>query len=317
MAASGRRGRSRSSRPRRCHAACAATRARRTPPAAWPPSPCPPSPPRSARPRRWRSRPRPAGKVPVCHRQPPCCRSERKLIKTWVSFLKETLRGYPVGGEDDEPVLAADPPLRHLRRRDDAVVLDAVVAKRARHGQSPRLPVRQPHAVHARLVGEAAHAAVAPPDALLLCNKPGSTQTISLIDRGHASQLANSHGNNDALRGRLGLKSTVSWTAATAPSSAVVARTARESPTLPKTMRSPCLTTDSAVLPLCTASRRRLRQSSSSTAAQAAAYDCRHRSNHRQSPSFFSPSTSNASVTASCQWPSSDGGRDSRTALAT
>jgi hypothetical protein len=83
----------------------------------------------------------------------------------------------PVGGEDDELVPPADPPLRHLRRRDDAVVLDAVVAERARHGQPRRLPVRQPHAVHARLVREAVHAAVALPDALLLlCSQPGSTR---------------------------------------------------------------------------------------------------------------------------------------------
>uniref|UniRef100_A0A0E0HDB2 Uncharacterized protein n=1 Tax=Oryza nivara TaxID=4536 RepID=A0A0E0HDB2_ORYNI len=76
------------------------------------------------------------------------------------------------------------------------------------------------------------------------------------------------------LRGRLGLKSTVSCTAARRappPSSGeAVARTARESPTLATTRRSPCLTRDSAVQPLWTASRRRLARSSASTAAQAA-----------------------------------------------
>lgn len=75
---------------------------------------------------------------------------------------------YPVGGEDDELVPAADPPLRHLRRRDDAVVLDGVVAERARHGEPRRVLGGLPDAVHAGLVGEAVHLAVAPPDALLL-----------------------------------------------------------------------------------------------------------------------------------------------------
>jgi hypothetical protein len=32
-------------------------------------------------------------------------------------------------------VIAIGPPLRHLRRRDDATVIDIVVIERARHGE--------------------------------------------------------------------------------------------------------------------------------------------------------------------------------------
>lgn len=93
------------------------------------------------------------------------CVCLRREIKGRQAGTKGT---HPVGGEDDELVLAADPPLRHLRHRDDAVVLDAVVAERARHGEPRRLPAGLPDAVHAGLVGEAENLAVAPPDALLL-----------------------------------------------------------------------------------------------------------------------------------------------------
>jgi hypothetical protein len=42
---------------------------------------------------------------------------------------------YPDGGEDDELVIVVGPPLRHLRRQDDATVLDIVVVERARHAK--------------------------------------------------------------------------------------------------------------------------------------------------------------------------------------
>jgi hypothetical protein len=44
-------------------------------------------------------------------------------------------KSYPDGGEDDKLVIAVGPPLCHLRRRDDATVLDIVVVERARHGE--------------------------------------------------------------------------------------------------------------------------------------------------------------------------------------
>ena len=42
-------------------------------------------------------------------------------------------KSYPDGGEDDELVTVVDPPLRYLRRQDDATVLDIVVVERAQH----------------------------------------------------------------------------------------------------------------------------------------------------------------------------------------
>jgi hypothetical protein len=39
-------------------------------------------------------------------------------------------KSYPDGGEDDELVTVIDPPLRHLRRQDDATILDIVVVER-------------------------------------------------------------------------------------------------------------------------------------------------------------------------------------------
>jgi hypothetical protein len=55
----------------------------------------------------------------------------------------------------------------------------------------------------------------------------------------------------------------------TAPLSDAVLRTTRESPALATTMRSPCLKMDSAVHPLWTASKRRLRRSLMNTATHA------------------------------------------------
>jgi hypothetical protein len=44
-------------------------------------------------------------------------------------------KSYPDGGEDDELVNVVGLPLRHLRRRDDTIVLDIVVIERARYGE--------------------------------------------------------------------------------------------------------------------------------------------------------------------------------------
>jgi hypothetical protein len=44
-------------------------------------------------------------------------------------------KSYSDGGEDDELVTVVDPPLRHLRRQNDATILDIVVAERARHDE--------------------------------------------------------------------------------------------------------------------------------------------------------------------------------------
>jgi hypothetical protein len=40
----------------------------------------------------------------------------------------------PDGGEDDKLVIAISPPLRHLRRQDDTIVLDIVVVEHTCRG---------------------------------------------------------------------------------------------------------------------------------------------------------------------------------------
>jgi hypothetical protein len=93
-------------------------------------------------------------------------------------------KSYPDGGEDDELVIVVGPPLCHLRRRDDATVLDIVVVERARHDESRRLLARLADEVHPRLISEIVHLAIAPPDTLLLC--------IHHV-RGHSHNVSNGH----------------------------------------------------------------------------------------------------------------------------
>jgi hypothetical protein len=90
-------------------------------------------------------------------------------------------RSYPDGGKDDKLVIVAGPPLRHLRRRDNATVLDIVV-EHTRHGESRRLLAGLLDEVHPGLISEVLHVAVAPPDALLLC--------IHHV-RGHSNNISN------------------------------------------------------------------------------------------------------------------------------
>jgi hypothetical protein len=54
----------------------------------------------------------------------------------------------PDSGNDDELVIVIGPLLHHLRRRDDATVLDIVVVERAQHGKSRRLLAGLPNEVH-------------------------------------------------------------------------------------------------------------------------------------------------------------------------
>jgi hypothetical protein len=44
-------------------------------------------------------------------------------------------KSYLDGGEDVELITVVDPPLHHLRRQDDATILDIVVVERARHNE--------------------------------------------------------------------------------------------------------------------------------------------------------------------------------------
>jgi hypothetical protein len=44
-------------------------------------------------------------------------------------------KSYPDGGEDDKLVIVVDSPLCHLRRQDDAIILDIIIVERARHDE--------------------------------------------------------------------------------------------------------------------------------------------------------------------------------------
>jgi hypothetical protein len=65
-------------------------------------------------------------------------------------------------------VIAVGPPLYHLWRQDDAIVLDIVAVERARHDEYRWLLVGLPNEVHPGLIREVIYLVVAPPDVLLL-----------------------------------------------------------------------------------------------------------------------------------------------------
>jgi hypothetical protein len=63
------------------------------------------------------------------------CLNKKACVCLRKEFKVGQHKSYPDGGEDDELVIVVGPPLRHLRRRDDAKVLNIVVVERARHGK--------------------------------------------------------------------------------------------------------------------------------------------------------------------------------------
>jgi hypothetical protein len=54
----------------------------------------------------------------------------RTTIRFCLNKKASRHKSYPNGGEDDELVIVVGPPLRHLWRQDDAIVLDIVVVER-------------------------------------------------------------------------------------------------------------------------------------------------------------------------------------------
>jgi hypothetical protein len=89
----------------------------------------------------WRARHTPVGRSSLIHRQSSGTYYHTRLLKQkkQLCVFAKRIKGrpaqkiYPDGGEDDELIIAVGPPLRHLRRRDDATVHDIVVVERARH----------------------------------------------------------------------------------------------------------------------------------------------------------------------------------------
>jgi hypothetical protein len=62
------------------------------------------------------------------------CLNKKKSVCLQRELKAGRHKSYPNGGEDEELVITVSPPLRHLRRRDDATV-DIVVIKCARYGE--------------------------------------------------------------------------------------------------------------------------------------------------------------------------------------
>jgi hypothetical protein len=97
--------------------------------------------PRFAWSRHWRARSTPGGRSSLVHRQSSGTHHHTRLLKQKASAcLRRVLKAdrhksYPDGGEDDELIIVVCPPLRHLRRRDDATVFDIVVVERVRHSE--------------------------------------------------------------------------------------------------------------------------------------------------------------------------------------
>jgi hypothetical protein len=111
--------------------------------------------------RRWRARPTRAGRSSLVHRQSSGTHHHTRLLKQkgkCVCLRRELKacrhKSYSDGSEDDKLVIAIGPPLCRLRRRDDATVLDIVVAEHARHRESRRLLARLPDKVHPELISE-------------------------------------------------------------------------------------------------------------------------------------------------------------------
>jgi hypothetical protein len=96
--------------------------------------------PRFAWSHHWRARPTPIGRSYLVHRQSSGTHHHTRLLKKGKCVFAKNIKGkrhksYPDGGEDDKLVIVVGPPLRLLRRRDDATVLDILVVERARHGE--------------------------------------------------------------------------------------------------------------------------------------------------------------------------------------
>jgi hypothetical protein len=94
--------------------------------------------PRFAWSHHWRARATSAGRSSLVHRQSSGTHHHTRLLKQKGKcvFAKR------IKGRSTQKlprrwrvVIAVDPPLRHLWRRDDATVLDIIVVERARHGK--------------------------------------------------------------------------------------------------------------------------------------------------------------------------------------
>jgi hypothetical protein len=134
--------------------------------------------------------------------------------------------------------IVVSPPLRHLRRRDDATVLDIVVVEHERHGESRSLLAGLPDEVLAGLMSEVVHLVVAPPmrksSTYIMFEDTHTTSAMAVVPAYKNSWLIRTR-----LTWQVGLQVDDELNGVMASSSDAVPRTTRESPTLATTMRSP------------------------------------------------------------------------------
>jgi hypothetical protein len=142
--------------------------------------------PRFAWSHHWRARATPAGRSSLVHCQSSGTHHHTRLLKQkrQVYMFAKRIKGRSAQKLPRRwrVVIAVSPPLRHLWRQDDAIVLDIVVVERERHGEYRWLLAGLPNEVHSGLISEVVHLVVAPPDVLQLY--------IHLV-RGHSHNVNN------------------------------------------------------------------------------------------------------------------------------
>jgi hypothetical protein len=120
----------------------------------------------------WRARATPVGTSSLVHCQSSGTHHYTRLLKQkrQVYVSAKRIKGRPAQKLPWrwQVVISVGPPLRHLRRQDDATYLDIVVVERARHGEYRWLLAGLPNELHPRLISKVVHLVIAPPDVLLL-----------------------------------------------------------------------------------------------------------------------------------------------------
>jgi hypothetical protein len=128
--------------------------------------------PRFAWSHHWRAHATPAGRSSLVHYQSSGRHHHTRLFKQkkQVYVFAKRIKGRPTQKLPRRwrVVIVVGPPLRHLWRQDDAIVLDIVVVERAWHDEYRWLLVGLPNEVHPGLISEVIHLAVAPPNVLLI-----------------------------------------------------------------------------------------------------------------------------------------------------
>jgi hypothetical protein len=120
----------------------------------------------------WRALVTPAGRSSLVHCQSSGTHHHTRLLKQkkQVYVFAKRIKGRPTRKLPRRwrVIIVVGPPLRHLWRQDDAIILDIVVVEHARHSEYRWLLAGLQNEVHPGINSEVVHLAVAPPDVLLL-----------------------------------------------------------------------------------------------------------------------------------------------------